>query len=72
MKTWFSFARSDANAFWAARSMVFLAVAIMLWTPNMTGQQTALPKLNLAQIEGLVSHGVPDATMAAQPREPAR
>jgi hypothetical protein len=46
--------------------MVFLAVAIMLWTPNMTGQQTALPKLNLAQIEGLVSHGVPDATMAAQ------
>lgn len=55
---------------WARRSvaglvLVFLVIA-MFWSPNAIGQQPSLPKLTLGQIEQLVSHGVPDSTMAAQ------
>ena len=56
---------------WSQRSaaglmLVFLAVSAILWPQNANGQQQPLPKLTLSQIEQLVSHGVPDSTMAAQ------
>ena len=56
---------------WSRRSaaglvLVFLAVLVVFWLRNAIGQQQPLPKLTLIQIEQLVSHGVPDSTMAAQ------
>ena len=46
--------------------LMFLAVVAVLWTHTAVAQQPALQKLTLLQIEGLVAHGVPDSTMAAQ------
>ena len=46
--------------------LVLLAMSAIFWPRNAIGQQPSLPKLTLSQIEQLVSHGVPDSTMAAQ------
>jgi len=46
--------------------LALLEIVLVLWSQNATGQQPALQKLTLLQIEGLVLHGVPDSTMAAQ------
>ncbi len=59
------------QARWSRRSAaglvpVFLAVLAIFWPGNAMSQQPSLPKLTLSQIEQLVSHGVPDSTMAAQ------
>ena len=45
--------------------LVFLALAVFLWPLRAPGQQP-VPKLTLSQVEGLVSHGVPDSTLSAQ------
>ena len=63
--------RHPLQAKWSRRSaaglvLVFLAVLVVFWPRNAIGQQQPLPKLTLSQIEQLVSHGVPDSTMAAQ------
>jgi TonB family protein len=52
----------------SAARLVFalLAVTAIFWPRNAIGQQQSLPKLTLSQIEQLVSHGVPDSTMAVQ------
>ena len=50
----------------ASRLLVFLVVAILLCPHSAAGQQPTLQKLTLLQIEGLISHGVPDSTMATQ------
>jgi len=47
-------------------SLVIILVVIILWPQSTHGQQATLQKLTLSQIEGLVSHGVPDSTMSAQ------
>jgi len=67
MITMRSFFCSDrCKCFGAARLLVFLAVAVILWPQCATGQHPAVPKLTLAQVEELVSHGVPDSTMSTQ------
>jgi hypothetical protein len=50
----------------AVRFIIFLVATVIFWLHVATGQQSAIPKLTLTQIEQLVSHGVPDSTMAAQ------
>jgi hypothetical protein len=54
------------QCFGAGRFLVLLAVAIILWPQNATGQQPTVPKLTLSQVEQLVSNKVPDSTMSAQ------
>lgn len=46
--------------------LVFLAIALTLSPPGAYGQKQTVQKLTLSQVEQLVSHGVPDSTMAAQ------
>jgi TonB family protein len=46
--------------------LVFLAVAVIFWPQNVAGQQPAVPKLTLAQVEQLVSNHVPDSTLSTQ------
>jgi hypothetical protein len=48
--------------------LVILVVAVIHWPQNAAGQRAAAPKLTLTHVEELVSHGVPDSTMAAQVR----
>jgi hypothetical protein len=55
-----------AFTFRAVHLLALLAVAIIAWPQNVGGQQQSVPKLNLAQIEELVSHHVPDATLSTQ------
>jgi hypothetical protein len=43
--------------------LVLLVAAVVFWPQNAAGQQPALKRLTLLQIEGLVAHGVPDSTM---------
>jgi len=50
----------------AVRLLFILAVAVVLWSQNAVGQQPAIPKLTLAQVEELVSHGVPDSSTQTQ------
>jgi len=50
----------------AVRLLALLVVGAMLCSQNASGQQAAVPKLTLAQVEDLVSHGVPDSTMSTQ------
>ena len=50
----------------AALLLVILMGAIILWPLITMGQQSALPKLTLAQVEQLVSHNVPDSTLSTQ------
>ena len=50
----------------AVRLLALLVVGAVLWSQNASGQQAAVPKLTLAQVEDLVSHGVPDSTMGTQ------
>jgi len=50
----------------AQQWLVFLAVFIVLGLQSAAGQQPAVPKLTLSQVEELVSHGVPDSTMSTQ------
>jgi hypothetical protein len=50
----------------ARRLLVLLAVTVILLPLNAVSQHQAVPKLTLAQVEELVSHHVPDATMSAQ------
>lgn len=50
-----------------ALTLLLIVPAIIVhWSLDASGQQASLPKLTLVQIEGLVSHGVPDSTMSAQ------
>jgi TonB family protein len=42
---------------------ILLAAAVFLWPQNAAGQQSAVRRLTLSQVEELVSHHVPDATM---------
>ena len=63
--------RHPFEAKWSRRSaaglvLAFLVALAVFWPRNAIGQQQPLPKLTLSQIEQLVSHGVPDSTMAAQ------
>jgi TonB family protein len=46
--------------------LVFLAIALTHSPPGAYAQKQTVQKLTLAQVEQLVSHGVPDSTMAAQ------
>jgi streptogramin lyase len=50
----------------ALRLFVFLAAAAILWSGAATGQHPAVPKLTQAQVEQLISNGVPDSTLSAQ------
>lgn len=50
----------------AGFAVILLATVAIFAHPIAIGQQPPLPKLTLSQIEQLVSHGVPDSTMAAQ------
>jgi len=50
------------------RQLIFLAVSIAFCAQSASGQHQAVPKLTLVQIEQLVSHGVPDATLSRQIR----
>jgi hypothetical protein len=52
--------------FGAPGLLVFLALAISLWPQNAAGQHPAVPKLTLAQVQQLVSNGVPDSTLSTQ------
>ena len=56
------FPRQDSS-FCAAWPLAILAVVMVLWQQEAIGQQPALQKLTLSQIEGLVSHGVPDSSL---------
>lgn len=47
-------------------AVFLLASPGFLEPPSTLAQQASLPKLTLAEIEGLVSHGVPDSTMSTQ------
>ena len=53
----------QASSFCAALPLAILAVVMVLWQQEAIGQQPALQKLTLSQIEGLVSHGVPDSSL---------
>lgn len=55
-----------SRCFSAAGLLLFLALAVMLLPQSMAGQHAAVPKLTLAQVEQLVSHGVPDSTLSTQ------
>lgn len=48
--------------------VAFLAATLALSPPGTHGQKSAVQKLTVSQIEQLVSHGVPDSTMATQIR----
>jgi hypothetical protein len=50
----------------ALRLLFFLVVAVYLLPQSASAQQSALPKLTLTQVEGLVSSHVPDSTMRTQ------
>jgi TonB family protein len=54
---------APASMLGTLRLLVILAVAAMLVSQSTAGQQPALQKLTLSQIEGLVSHSVPDSTL---------
>lgn len=55
-----------SQCFWAGRLLAFLTVAVILWPQTAAGQQPAVPKLTLSQVEQLVSNGVPDSTLSTQ------
>jgi hypothetical protein len=57
---------NKSQYFGAAILFSLLTVLVVLFPHNATGQQPALPKLTLSQVEQLVSHGVPDLTLSAQ------
>jgi|SRR5271157_198389 len=63
---WLSLCSHRPQRFGAAHLLVFLAVAVMLWPHIAVGQQAAIPKLTLTQVEDLVSHHVPDSTMRTE------
>ncbi|HEU5340959.1 hypothetical protein [Edaphobacter sp.] len=50
----------------ASHFLLLLALVFILGHQTIVGQQPVVQKLTLSQIEGLVSHGVPDSTMSAQ------
>jgi hypothetical protein len=50
----------------AALLLMLLTVAAVLLPHNARGQQPALPRLTLGQVEQLVAHKVPDSTLSAQ------
>jgi TonB family protein len=52
--------------FIVARLLSLLVVVVILWPQNAEGQQASIPKLTLSQVEGLVSHHVPDSTMQTE------
>jgi protein TonB len=69
MKTnWFFPALRQPRRFGASLTSALVVVTVLLCPGNAKGQQHAVPKLTLSQVEQLVSHGVPDSTMAAQIR----
>jgi TonB family protein len=53
----------QASRFCALLPLAILAVVVLLWQQEAIGQQPALQKLTLSQIEGLISHSVPDSTL---------
>jgi hypothetical protein len=46
--------------------LVLLALVAILWPQGATGQHATAPKLKLAEIEQLVAHNVPDATLGVR------
>jgi hypothetical protein len=52
--------------FGAALLSILFAATVASWPQHVAGQQPALPKLTLSQVEQLVSHGVPDSTLSTQ------
>ncbi len=62
----FSLCSDRQRCFGAACLLLLLAVVVVLGPHNAAGQHPALAKLTPAQVEELVSDGVPDSTMSAQ------
>lgn len=56
----------NPRCYGAVRLLFTLAFAVIFWPQNALGQQPAIPKLTFAQVEELVSHGVPDSSTQTQ------
>jgi len=62
----FFFSENQSRYVNTALLLILLAIAAILSPQNAAAQQTTVPKLTLSQVEQLVSHGVPDATLSTQ------